>query len=60
MLLCMNIISAPSDLNEFQDYICILKHDFSLIVLSETWLCDNGNDFYIMQSYNKDYMYQTD
>ena len=57
-LLYMNIRSAPSPSDEFQNYICNLNHNVSVISLSETWLSDITIDFYNMQGYNHEYMYQ--
>ena len=59
-LLHMNIRSAPSHLDEFQNYICNLNHNFSVIAMSETWFNDITIDFYNMQGYNHEYMYRKD
>ena len=59
-LLHMNIRSAPSHLDEFQNYICNLNHNFSVIAMSETWFSDITIDFYNMQGYNHEYMYRKD
>ena len=59
-LLHMNIRSAPSHSDEFQNYICDLNHKFSVIAMSEIWFSDITIDFYNIQSYSHEYMYRKD
>ena len=52
MSLChVNIRSAKKNLGNFENYLNILKHDFTVIGLSETWLSDNDGDLYGLCGY---------
>ena len=47
----VNIRSAKKNLGNFENYLNILKHDFTVIGLSETWLSDNDGDLYGLCGY---------
>ena len=47
----VNIRSAIKNLGNFENYLNILKHDFTVIGLSETWLSDNDGDLYGLCGY---------
>ena len=47
----VNIRSAKKNLGNFENYLNILKHDFTVIGLSETWLSDNDGDLYRLCGY---------
>ena len=40
----MNIRSLPKHFDELQQYLNVLKYDFSVIGISETWLGENNAD----------------
>ena len=42
----VNIKSARKNLGAFENYLNILKHEFTVIGLTETWLNDNDFDLY--------------
>ena len=42
----VNIRSAKKNLSDFATYLSLLKHNFSVIGLSETWLNDENSDLY--------------
>ena len=46
-----NIRSLPANLNEFNIFLEEIKHDFSIIGMSETWLKDNV-DLYGIYGYD--------
>lgn len=45
----LNIRSLPSNYDKFIHYLSSLKHDFSVIALSETWLTEASREIYITQ-----------
>ena len=47
----VNIRSARKNLGDFENYLNILNHDFTIIGLSETWLNDNDSDLYGLCGY---------
>ena len=47
----VNIRSAKKNLGNFENFLNILKHDFTVIGLSETWLSDNDGDLYGLCGY---------
>ena len=47
----MSISEVPKNRGNFENYLNILKHDFTVIVLSETWLNDNHGDLYGLCGY---------
>ena len=51
----MNIRSTAKNLNKFDLYLNNLKHDFSVIALSETWLKDHNCDRYGIDGYNAEH-----
>jgi len=48
----LNIRSLSSSYNKFIHYLCLLKHDFSIIALSETWLTEASKDMFKLPKYN--------
>ena len=47
----VNIRSARKNLGAFENYLNILKHEFTVIGLTETWLNDNDFDLYGLSGY---------
>ena len=47
----VNIRSARKNLGAFENYLKILKHGFTVIALTETWLNDNDCDLYGLSVY---------
>ena len=47
----VNIRSARKNLGDFENYLNMLNHDFTVIGLSETWLNDNDSDLYGLCGY---------
>ena len=47
----VNIRSARKNLGDFENYLNMLNHDFTIIGLSETWLNDNDSDLYGLCGY---------
>ena len=47
----VNIRSAKKNLGNFENYLNISKHDFTVIGLFETWLSDNDGDWYGLCGY---------
>ena len=47
----VNIRSARKNLGAFENYLNILKHEFTVIALTETWLNDNVCDLYGLSGY---------
>ena len=47
----VNIRSARKNLGAFENYLNILKHEFTVIALTETWLNDNDCDLYGLSGY---------
>lgn len=48
----MNIRILSNNYNKFIHYLCLLKHDFSIIALSETWLTEASKDIFKIRKYN--------
>ena len=46
-----NIRSAKKNIDNFDNYISNLKCSFSIIALTETWLCDDNIDLYSIKGY---------
>ena len=47
----MNIKSLPKHFDELQQYFNVLKYDFSVIGISETWLSENNAGLYDLSGY---------
>ena len=47
----MNIKSLPKHFDELQQYLNVLKYDFSVIGISETWLSENNAGLYDLSGY---------
>ena len=47
----VNIRSARKNHGDFENYLNMLNHDFTVIGLSETWLNDNDSDLYGLCGY---------
>ena len=47
----MNIKSLPKHFDELQQYLDVLKYDFSVIGISETWLNEYNTDLYELSGY---------
>ena len=47
----VNIRSARKNLGAFENYLNILKHEFTVKALTETWLNDNDCDLYGLSGY---------
>ena len=47
----VNIRSARNNLGNFENYLNMLNHDFTVIGLSETWLNDDNSDLYSLSGY---------
>ena len=47
----MYIKSLPKHFDELQQYLNVLKYDFSVISISETWLSENNADLYDLSWY---------
>lgn len=48
----LNIRSLPSNYDKFIHYLSSLKHDFSVIALSETWQTEASREIYKLPNYN--------
>ena len=58
-LLHSNIRSIPKNLNSFEAYLDNLKHKFSVIGLSESWLSDHSVSHYEMLGYKSEHRYRS-
>ena len=47
----LNIRSAKKNLNQFESYLSLLEHNFTVIGLSETWLDEDNCDLFNMNGY---------
>ena len=47
----VNIRSARKNLGNFEDYLNMLNHDFTVLRLYETWLNDNDSDLHRLRGY---------
>ena len=51
-LLHLNIRSLPAHITELETYLSMLKYDFNVIGISETWLKESTYEIYNLQNYN--------
>ena len=59
-VLHVNIRSAPKNLTNYMAYISNLKHNITVIAMSETWLKDMNVDIYSIDGYSHVYDYRYD
>ena len=48
----LNIRSLPCNYDSFLHYLSSLKHDFSVMALTETWLTEDSKEIYKLPNYN--------
>lgn len=48
----LNIRSLPCNYDKFIHYLSLLKHNFSVIALSETWLTEDSREIFKLPNYN--------
>ena len=51
-LLHINIRSLKSNLHQLTSYLEVLKHIFTVLAVTETWLTEENNDLYQINEYN--------
>ena len=59
-LLHLNIRSIPKNLTQLEKYLLLLKHDFTVMGLTETWLNDTNFDLYSLSGYDHVSKYRSD
>ena len=58
-LIHANILSAPSKLSKFENYLSNINHIFSIIALSESWIKDSNKDLQNLENYNSEHVFRS-